>query len=85
LRTNDDLVKLINTFSSKNPDSKIAATTAMDSSQRKSLNIFSKGLQSFSNGNDLPALDLKFCMHYIFPKSMYSGIMDNGIMDNGIN
>ena len=64
-------MKLINIFASKSPDSKITVTAAMDSSQNKSKNIFKNPQKSFSNGGDLPVLDLKFCMYYLFPNSKY--------------
>ena len=71
LKSQDDLVNIINVISSINPDNKITVIAAMTSSQRNSLNIFMDPMNVFSPGYDLPIFDIKFCMYYFPSESAY--------------
>ena len=60
----DDPAKILSILSSKNPDTKITATSAMDASQKVSHNLESEPVSMRIFYDPAPTFDMKNCLYY---------------------
>ena len=76
LNNDDDLVKVMNIFSSKDPEKKISAMAAMENSQKNSKNIEMDYIENKEDSTQKKkTFDLKYCLWYgyIKPSFKYVG------------
>ena len=75
LNNADDVVKVMNIFSSKDPEKKISAMAAMENSQKTSINIETDSTE-VPTQNKL-TFDLKYCLWYCPIKPSFKNVGKN--------